>query len=82
MLSEQCSIYKEMTLFIEEYAKEKNYILDSDERSLLSIAYKNYFSKERIAYRTVLAYEKREKKKDNSNYLAFIIEFKKYIEKR
>ena len=81
MLSEQCSMYKEMVEFSEEYAKQNNYILNSDERNLLSIAFKNFISNERKAYRTTLAYEKREEKKDKSSYLDYIVGFKKYIRK-
>ena len=66
MLSEQCSMFKEMAEFMEEYAKEKNYILNSDERELLSIAYRHYILNERSAYRTSFAYEEKEKKKTES----------------
>ena len=82
MLSEQCNMYKEMAEFLEEYVKERNYNLDSNERNTLLIAYKNSVSNERSAYRTTLAYEIKEKKKEESSYLPFIVEFKKYIRKK
>ena len=74
-------MYKEMVEFLEEYAKQNNYILNSDERNLLSIAYKNFISNERSAYRTTLAHEKKEEMKYKSSYLDYIVGFKKYIGK-
>jgi len=55
--------------------------LNSDERNLLSIAYKNSISLRRQALRTLSAYEQKEKKKDSSNYLSFIVEYKEKVEK-
>jgi 14-3-3 protein epsilon len=60
--------------------KSRNGDLNSDERNLLSIAYKNAVSTRRSALRTVMAYEMKEKKKDNSNFLPFIQEYRKRIE--
>lgn len=81
MLAEQCSRFEDMTEFLEEMVKNKKEDLTSDERNLLSIAYKNNISLRRTAIRTLMAYELKEKKKENSPYLAFIVEYKTKVEK-
>jgi len=80
MLAEQCSRFEDMTEFLEEMVRSKKEDLTSDERNLLSIAYKNTISLRRQAVRTLLAYEMKEKKKDESAYLPYIIEYKQRIE--
>jgi len=62
MLAEQCSRFEDMTEFLEEMVRNKKEDLSSDERNLLSIAYKNTISLRRQAVRTLLAYEMKEKK--------------------
>ena len=81
MLAEQCSRFEDMMEFLEEMVKGKKEDLSSDERNLLSIAYKNTISLRRQAIRTLYAYEMKEKKKEESAYLAYIVEYKKKIEK-
>jgi 14-3-3 protein epsilon len=80
MLAEQCSRYEDMAQFLEELLKSRESDLTSDERNLLSIAYKSSVSSRRTAYRTILAYENKEKKKENSAFLPYILEYKKKIE--
>src|SRR3569833_554620 len=80
MLAEQCSRFEDMTEFLEEMVKSKKEDLSSDERNLLSIAYKNTISLRRQAVRTLLAYEMKEKKKDESPYLSYIVEYKARVE--
>ncbi len=80
MLAEQCTRFEDMMEFLEDMVKSKKDDLSSDERNLLSIAYKNTISLRRQAIRTLLAYEMKEKKKDNSNYLSFIVEYKNKVE--
>jgi 14-3-3 protein epsilon len=80
MLAEQCNRFEEMTEFLEDYLKSKQKDLNSDERNLLSIAYKNSVSSRRSALRTISAYEMKEKKKENSVFLPYIQEYKKKIE--
>ena len=80
MLAEQCNRFEEMTEFLEEMLKAREKDLNSDERNLLSIAYKNSVSSRRTALRTVMAYEVKEKKKDNSTFLPYIQEYRKRIE--
>jgi 14-3-3 protein epsilon len=80
MLAEQCSRYEDMSEFLEELLKSREGDLNTDERNLLSIAYKSSVSSRRTAYRTIVAYENKERKKDNSTFLPFIQEYKKKIE--
>ena len=80
MLAEQCSRFEEMIEFLEEMLKSRTEDLNSDERNLLSIAYKNAVSTRRSALRTVMAYEMKEKKKESSAFLPYIQEYRKRIE--
>jgi 14-3-3 protein epsilon len=80
MLAEQCNRFEEMVEFLEDMLKGRTQDLNSDERNLLSIAYKNSVTSKRTALRTVMAYELKEKKKENSNFLVFIQEYRKKIE--
>jgi 14-3-3 protein epsilon len=81
MLAEQCSRFEDMMEFLEEMVKGKKEDLSSDERNLLSIAYKNTISLRRQAIKTLLAYEMKEKKREGSLYLSFIQEYKNKVEK-
>jgi len=80
MLAEQCNRFEEMVEFLEEMLKGRTQDLNSDERNLLSIAYKNNVTSKRTALRTVMAYELKEKKKETSTFLPFIQEYRKKIE--
>ena len=81
MLAEQCNRYEDMLAFLEEMVKTKTEDLSSDERNLLSIAYKNTISLDRQAIRTLLAYESKEAKKSDSPYLEYIREYKAKVQK-
>jgi 14-3-3 protein epsilon len=81
MLAEQCSRFEDMMEFLEEMVKGKKEDLTSDERNLLSIAYKNTISLRRQAIRTLMAYELKEKKREESLYLPYIVEYKNKVEK-
>ena len=81
MLAEQCTRYEDMMSFLEDMVKTKTEDLTSDERNLLSIAYKNTISQDRQAIRTLLAYESKEAKKTDSPYLEFIKEYKAKVQK-
>ena len=81
MLAEQCTRYEDMMTFLEDMVKTKTEDLTSDERNLLSIAYKNTISQDRQAIRTLLAYESKEAKKTDSPYLEFIKEYKAKVQK-
>ena len=62
MLAEQCNRFEEMTAFLEDMLKSREKDLNSDERKLLSITYKNSVTTRRTAMRT-MAYEQKEKRK-------------------
>ena len=80
MLAEQCNRFEEMVEFLEDLLKSRKDDLNADERNLLSIAYKNSVTSKRSALRTVMAYENKESKKTNSNFLPFIQEYRKKID--
>jgi 14-3-3 protein epsilon len=80
MLAEQCNRFEEMIEYLEDLLKTREKDLTSDERNLLSIAYKNSVSSRRTALRTIMAYELKEKKKDNSAFLPYIQEYRKKVE--
>ena len=80
MLAEQCNRFEEMSEYLETMLTSREKDLNSDERNLLSIAYKNSVSSRRTSLRTIMAYESKEKKKDNSTFLPFIQEYRKKIE--
>ena len=80
MLAEQCNRFEEMSEYLESMLKSREKDLNSDERNLLSIAYKNSVTSRRTALRTIMAYELKEKKKENSTFLPFIQEYRKKIE--
>ena len=79
MLAEQCNRFEEMVTFLEELLSSRDKDLNSDERNLLSIAYKNSVSSRRTALRTIIAYETKEKKKETSNFLPYIQEYRKKV---
>ena len=80
MLAEQCNRFEEMIDYLEDMLKARDKDLTSDERNLLSIAYKNSVSSRRTALRTIMAYEMKEKKKENSTFLPYIQEYRKKVE--
>jgi 14-3-3 protein epsilon len=80
MLAEQTNRFEEMIEFLEDMLKLREKDLTSDERNLLSIAYKNAVSTRRTALRTIMAYEMKEKKKGTSAFLPYIQEYKKKVE--
>ena len=80
MLAEQCNRFEDMMNFLDEMVRNKTDALSSDERNLLSIAYKNTITLRRTAIRTLSAYEAKERKKEDSAYLAYIVEYKKRVE--
>ena len=80
MLAEQCNRYEDMAEYLEDLLKQRDNDLSSDERNLLSIAYKSSVSSRRTALKTIFAYERKEKKKEGSSFLPYILEYKKKIE--
>lgn len=79
MLAEKCSRYEDMVNFLEEMIREKKEDLTGDERNILSLAYKHIIKLRRHALRTLSAYEIKEKKRESSRSLPYIIEYKANI---
>ena len=80
MLAEQCEYFNDMYNYLEDMIKfEKDKILSSDERNLLNIAMKNKIKKNLNAIRTASAYMNKEKKKEKSSFLPYIIEYKEKL---
>jgi len=79
MLAEQASKYDDMAEFMKRVVSEKSDDMSSDERNLMSIAFKNVFAVNRSAIRTIIAYENKERKKENSSFLSYIMEYKKLV---
>ena len=52
-VSEQAERFKDMVVFLEVVLDHKGSDVSSDERNLLSVAYKNLISKKRAACRTI-----------------------------
>ena len=61
---------------VQKYIKEQNGKLNYDERNLFSRACKNYISKYRVVIRIINSYENKEKKKEVSEFLNCILEYK------
>ena len=80
MLVEQCT-RSDMIAFLEDMVKAKYEDLSSDERNLLSIAYKNIILLDRQAIRTLIAYESKEAKKAEKPYIDYIKEYKSKVQK-
>ena len=79
MLAEKAYRYKEMYKFLEDEYKRRNKDFNSEERDLLSIAYKNLINEQRSSMRKIMAYEAKEKKKEISQFLPYIIEYKEKV---
>ena len=80
MLAEQCTIYEDMFYFLKGYIKKRKGIINADERNLFLISCKMLISKYRNACRTISAYENKEKQKNNSSFLPYILEYKNIME--
>ena len=80
MLAEQCENYEDVLFFMKKIIQNKKGLMDNDERNLFSIACKNYISSNRKMNRTIKAYEDKERKKDHSDYLSYIIEYRNISE--
>lgn len=78
-LSEEAERFDEMVLCIRKYVK-LNSELDTEERNLLSVAYKNVISPRRNAWRIIASIESRESAKENSVNMPLIANLRKELE--
>jgi len=60
-VAEQAERFEDMVDFLQEVLKEKGSVVTSDERNLLSVAFKNLISSKRAACRTISAIEQNPK---------------------
>ncbi|XP_020609865.1 14-3-3-like protein 2 [Orbicella faveolata] len=79
-LAEQAERYEEMAEFMKEVAKAGTE-LESEERNLLSVAYKNVIGARRAAWRIISSLEGKTEGKGETNKEASIKEYKEKIEK-
>ena len=78
-VAEQAERFEDMVSFLQEVLVEKGADVTSDERNLLSVAFKNLISSKRAACRTIAAIEQNPKYSKFSDSLA---EYKKEIESK
>lgn len=78
-LAEQCERYDEILLCMKRAVK-LNPKLESDERNLLSVAYKNIIGARRTCWRSISTLEQKEEARKENN-LALIKGFKRQVEK-
>ncbi|KAG5490207.1 hypothetical protein JKF63_00326 [Porcisia hertigi] len=78
-LAEEAERFDEMLLCIRKYVR-LNSELDTEERNLLSVAYKNVITPRRNAWRIITSIESRETAKDNSATLPLVLNMRKELE--
>ena len=76
-VAEQSERFRDMVDFLKPVIAEKGPALSSDERNLLSVAFKNLVSQQRTAIRTISAIEQNQKYQKFASYMN---EYKKQIE--
>lgn len=76
-VAEQSERFRDMVNFLKPVIKEKGSALTSDERNLLSVAFKNLVSQQRTAIRTISAIEQNQKYQKFAPHMA---DYKKKIE--
>lgn len=79
-ITEQAERYNETIQYMEEIVKHKKDDLTTEERNLLSSAYKNCISSRRSAWRSIFGIETKEKSA-NSKYLHLVNDLKLLLEK-
>lgn len=74
-VAEQAERFEDMVNFLRPVLQEKGALITTDERNLLSVAFKNLISSKRSAWRTILAIEQ------NPKYTKFAENFTTYKKK-
>merc|ERR1711898_82935 len=77
-LAEQAERYEEMVSFMKQVAQDATVDLATEERNLLSVAYKNVVGARRASWRIVSSIEQKEP--DKNNNVAHIKKYKEKIE--
>lgn len=78
-LAEQAERYDEMKEFMKKVAEDKK-VLSTEERNLLSVAYKNVIGARRASWRIISSIEQKENNKGNSDNEATVKTYKNQIE--
>lgn len=78
-LAEQAERYDEMKEFMKKVAEDKK-VLSTEERNLLSVAYKNVIGARRASWRIISSIEQKENNKGNSDNEATVKSYKNQIE--
>ena len=76
-VAEQSERFRDMVDFLKPVIKEKGASLSTDERNLLSVAFKNLVSQQRTAIRTIAAIEQNQK---YAKFVDSMVAYKKRIE--
>merc|ERR1712227_640742 len=79
-LAEQAERYDEMASHMEAVGKQPTE-LSTEERNLLSVAYKNAVGSRRAAWRIISSVEQKEESKGNSENAAYAKEYRTKVEK-
>ena len=79
LLSEQCLDFEDMFYFMKRFISMKDDLINFDDSNLFSIACRNYIKYNRESLEIIQRYKYKEKKKTNSEFLAYIIEYEKFV---
>ena len=79
MIADQANKFDDMAEFMKKFASERIDDLSFDERNIMNTAFKKLIDLNRSAIRTIIVNENKEKKRDNSLYLSYILEYKEFI---
>ena len=80
LLAQQCARYEEMFKYLEDLLIKRNKDFSVQEREFLAYGYMSYIKGKRKSLHILLAYETKEKKKDNSIFLSYIQEYRRTLE--
>ena len=80
LLAQQCGRYDDMITSLENLLKQRNKDFSPEERELLSFGYISYINTQRKSLYMVMAYETKEKKKENSKFISYIRDYRKEVE--
>lgn len=78
-LAEHSERYADMIVYMKSLIDETNGDLNNEERTLLSVAYKQAVGERRNAWRVIVSYEEKQKSR-GSEHLSLIADYKKRIE--
>jgi len=80
-LAEQCERYDEMVDYAKQFSRISDSELNTDERNILSVAFKNVVGTRRAAWRVLSSIQKKENNKGNNENVNKVKTYKSSIEK-